>query len=457
MDGTDPVAIVDGNALVIGFGITGQAVAHALRSRGFSVVAVDEHPSDAVRTAAASLAVELVEAPSVSDLARLVEASDFVLPSPGIPEMHPVFGLAQSAGVPILSEFDLAGSWDQRPVVAITGTDGKTTVTTMVTEMLNRSHIAAIACGNTETPLVEAIADPLTEVFVVEASSFRLGTTRRFRPEVAVWLNFAPDHLDAHESLATYEAAKARIWRDLDADFGVAVANAADPVVLANRNADAHTVTFGGPGSDADVTVTDGTLYLADGTALVDVDELPRRLPHDITNALAAATAAMAAGANLDAVRSVLRSFSGLPHRVQLVAEAGGIRWFDDSKATTPHATLAAVSGFDSVVLVSGGRNKGLDLSILATTVPPVRGVIAIGEACDEVADVFEGLCEVVRIRTDMADAVAAAKSMAIPGDAVLLSPSCTSFDWFDSYGQRGDVFAAAARSHAAVDGGALR
>jgi UDP-N-acetylmuramoylalanine--D-glutamate ligase len=454
MEGSGPVAIEGGIALVVGFGITGQAVARSLRSRGITVVAVDEHPSGALRSAAASLAVELVEAPSVSDLARLVEASDFVLPSPGIPELHPVFEAARSARVPIVSEFDLAEAWDQRPVVAITGTDGKTTVTTMVTEMLNRSHIVAIACGNTETPLVEAIADPLTEVFVVEASSFRLATTRRFRPEVAVWLNFAPDHLDAHESLATYEAAKARIWRDLDADFGVAVANAADPVVLANRNADAHTVTFGGPGTDADATVTEGTLHLADGRVLVDVDELPRRLPHDVTNALAAATAAMAAGADLDAVRAVLRSFAGLPHRVQLVAEADGIRWFDDSKATTPHATLAAVSGFDSVVLVSGGRNKGLDLSVLASVVPPVRGVIAIGEACDEVAGVFEGICDVVRIRTDMADAVAAAGRMALPGDAILLSPSCTSFDWFDSYGQRGDVFTAAARSESGVDGG---
>ena len=454
MEDEEPFAIDGGHALIVGFGVTGQAVARALLTRGFFVTAVDEHPSAMVRAAAASLSVKLVEVPSAIDLARLVDASDFVLPSPGIPEVHPLFDAARKAGKPVLSEFDLAAAWDNRPVVAITGTDGKTTVTTMVAEMLDRSGIAAVACGNTETPLVEAIGDSSTEVFVVEASSFRLGTTRRFRPVAAVWLNFAPDHLDAHESLATYESAKARIWRDLDAEFGLAIANASDPVVLANRNADVHTVTFGGQGTDADATVVDGVMHLADGTPLVAIDELPRKLPHDITNGLAAATAAMAVGADIDAVRSVLRAFAGLPHRVQLVAEAGGIRWFDDSKATTPHATLAAVSGFESVVLLSGGRNKGLDLSVLAAAVPPIRGVIALGEAADEVARVFEGVCEVVRVTTDMTDAVAAATRMARPGDVVLLSPSCASFDWFDSYSHRGDAFTAAVRASIGGDGG---
>jgi UDP-N-acetylmuramoylalanine--D-glutamate ligase len=454
MDDEEPFASAGGHALIVGFGVTGQAVARALLARGFGVTAVDEHPSTAVQAAAASMAVKLVEAPSIIDLDRLVEESDFVLPSPGIPETHPLFSAAQKAAKPVLSEFDLAGAWDDRPVVAITGTDGKTTVTTMVAEMLNRSGIAAVACGNTETPLVEAIGESSTEVFVVEASSFRLGTTRRFRPAAAVWLNFAPDHLDAHESLATYEAAKAKIWRDLDADFGLAIANASDPVVLANRNADAHTVTFGGPGTAADATVVDGVMRLADGTSLVALDELPRQLPHDITNGLAAATAAMAVGADIDAVRSVLRSFAGLPHRVQLVAEADGIRWFDDSKATTPHATLAAVSGFESVILLSGGRNKGLDLSVLATAVPPIRGVIAIGEAADDVARVFDGSVEVVRVTTNMVDTVAAAQRMAKPGDVVLLSPSCASFDWFDSYSQRGDAFASAVRACVGNDSG---
>ena len=440
--------------VVIGLGVTGQAVVQALQAHGIAVSVVDDHPSDEVRAAAASLGVDLLEGLTELDLATVLAGSDALLPSPGVPDRHPAFVAAERAGVPVLSEFDLAARWDHRPIVAITGTDGKTTVTTMVTEMLTASGRRAVACGNTDTPLVEAIADPATEVFVVEASSFRLGHSRRFRPDVAVWLNFAPDHLDVHDSLSAYEAAKARIWSDLREGEGLAVANAEDPVVLANRNASADTVTFGLEGSDADATVVGGRLCLPDGTSILAVDELPRALPHDVANALAASVAAVAAGADLDAVRSVLRSFRGLPHRVQLVTDADGVRWYDDSKATTPHATLAAVSGFDSVVLLAGGRNKGLDLGPLADAVPPIRAAIAMGEAAEEVADALDGRCPVERVTTGMADVVAAAARLAAPGDAVLLSPGCTSFDWFRSYSERGDAFAAEVRALVGAGGG---
>jgi UDP-N-acetylmuramoylalanine--D-glutamate ligase len=446
---TDPTL---GRVVVLGLGVTGRAVGRALVEHGCHVVAVDDHPSEAVRAGAASLGVELVVAPSNEELAALVGGADALLPSPGVPDDHPAFAVAREAHVPVLSEFDLAARWDDRPLVAITGTDGKTTVTTMVTEMLTASGRAAVACGNTDTPLVEAVADPDVEVFVVEASSFRLGHSRRFLPSVAVWLNFAPDHLDVHSSLAAYEAAKARIWSDLAEGEGLAVANATDPVVLANRNPAIDTVTFGPEGSDADATVVGDELRLPDGTVLVEVGELPRALPHDVANALAASVAAIAAGADVDAVRSVLRSFGGLPHRVQLVAEAAGVAWYDDSKATTPHATLAAVAGFESVVLVAGGRNKGLDLSALADAVPPVRAAVAMGEAADEVAAALDGRCPTHRVTTDMDDVVARAGALARPGDTVLLSPGCTSFDWFGSYSERGDAFAASVRRRLATE-----
>lgn len=435
------------SALVVGFGVTGRAVAKAFLSRGIAVVAVDEHPTDAIRAEAASMGVELVESPSPQDLTRLVSGCDLVVPSPGLPETHVIFELANDAGSTIESEFDLADRWDSRPIVAITGTDGKTTVTTLVTAMLVASGKRAIACGNTETPLVEAIADPSVDVFVVEASSFRLATTRWFQPSVAVWLNFAPDHLDSHASLASYEAAKASIWAHVDPVEGVAIASATDPVVLANRNPELSTITFGGAGTDADATVIDGWLCLPDGTQLVSITELPRSFPHDITNALAASVAALAAGATVEGVRHTLRSFRGLSHRVQLVGEINSVRWYDDSKATTPHAVETALGAFESVVLIAGGRNKGLDLSALGAFVPPVRAVVAIGEAAEEVRSAFDSRCEVVAIETSLSDAVAAAAAFAQPGDVVLLSPGCTSFDWFTSYGQRGDEFAAAVRA----------
>jgi UDP-N-acetylmuramoylalanine--D-glutamate ligase len=451
-DASDDMALT--TAVVLGLGVTGRAVVAALQQHGVTVTVVDDHPSDDARAAAASLGVELLEAPSEQDLATVMADVDALLPSPGVPDRHPAFVAADRARVPVLSEFDLASRWDDRPIVAITGTDGKTTVTTMVTEMLDASGRRALACGNTDTPMVQAIADPTVEVFVVEASSFRLGHSRRFRPDVAVWLNFAPDHLDVHDSLSSYEAAKARIWADMGEDAGVAVLNAEDAVVLANRNPAVETVTFGAAGSGADATVVDGELCLPDGTVLVPVAELPRALPHDVANALAASVAALAAGAELEAVRSVLRGFRGLPHRVQLVVEADGVGWYDDSKATTPHATLAAVAGFESVVLIAGGRNKGLDLGVLAAAVPPIRAVVAMGEAADEVAAALEGRCPVERITTGMADVVAAAAGVARPGDAVLLSPGCTSFDWFTSYAERGDVFAAEVRALVGPAGG---
>lgn len=434
-------------AMVFGFGITGRAVARALLARGIEVVAVDEHPTDALRAEAASLGVTLVESPSTADLTRLLDGCDLVVPSPGVPESHPLFSLAEDLGIAVESEFDLADRWDSRPIVAITGTDGKTTVTTMVTAMLVASGLRAVACGNTETPLVEAIADPETQVFVVEASSFRLGTTRWFQPRVAVWLNFAPDHLDAHTSLATYEAAKASIWSALEPEAGIAIANAEDPVVMANVRPDARTITFGGAGSGAGATVVDGMLRLPDGTNLVSVDELPRSFPHDITNALAASLAALAAGATLDGIRHALRSFQGLGHRLQLVGTVGEVRWFDDSKATTPHAVESALEAFDSVVLIAGGRNKGLDLSVLADHVPPVRAVVAIGEAATEIADAFSGVCDVHVVSSSIGDAVSTAAAIASAGDVVVLSPGCASFDWFGSYSERGDRFADAVRS----------
>jgi UDP-N-acetylmuramoylalanine--D-glutamate ligase len=430
------------DVLVVGFGITGEAMARAVLARGGAVRATDDHPSAERRRRADLAGVDLLEAPDREQWRVLVEGRTAVLPAPGLPDAHPVFAAATEASVAVLSEFDLARFWDDRPILAITGTNGKTTVTTLVTEMMEASGLRAEAVGNTEVPLVTAIDDPATEVFVVEASSFRLGHTRRFEPTAATWLNFAPDHLDVHATLEGYEQAKARIWRDLGPDRGTAVANADDPTVMANRNSDARTVTFGlgGPGT-ADYTVDGSRLVGPAGDTIVEVGALFRALPHDLSNALAAAATAFAGGASSDGVRRALEGFRGLSHRVELVGEHDGVRWYDDSKATAPHATLAAVRGFDSVVLIAGGRNKGIDLGPLADAAPHVRSVVAIGDAAAEVADAFAGIRPVVRA-TSMADAVALAAEAARSGDAVVLSPGCASFDWYGSYAERGDDFA---------------
>jgi UDP-N-acetylmuramoylalanine--D-glutamate ligase len=447
-------------ALVVGLGVTGVAVARALIAHGHDVVAADDAPGPAARTAAQGLGLDVAEAPTADELAALVAGAEAVLPAPGLPARHPVFAAARAARVPILSEFDLAAWWDDRPLLAITGTDGKTTVTTLVRDMLVASGLAAVAVGNTPVPLVAAIDDPGTDVFVVEASSFRLAHSQRFAPAVGTWLNFAPDHLDSHPDMASYEAAKAGIWRDQSADQ-VAVGNADDAVVARHlAAARARPVTFA-LASDADFRLAGppapggrliGPVAGRGEVEIARVEDLARALPHDIANGLAAAATALAGGASVDGVRRGLREFRGLPHRVALVGEAGGVRFYDDSKATTPHAAAAAIAGFDSVVLIAGGRNKGLDLGLIAGSAGPIRAVVAIGEAAPEVAAAFAGVRPVTRAAS-MDEAVRAAIDLARPGDAVVLSPGCASFDWYGSYGERGDDFARAVREVAGVAG----
>jgi UDP-N-acetylmuramoylalanine--D-glutamate ligase len=428
-------------ALVVGLGVTGQAVAGALVRRGAEVVIVEDRPVDAHRATAAELGVDLVEAPDEARLQAALADVEVVLPSPGVPDRHPVFALAAAAGVPVRSEFDLAAEWDDRPLAAVTGTNGKTTVTHLVADMLRRSGIAAVEAGNVDVPLVAAIDDATADRFVVEASSFRLGHTHHWAPEVAAWLNFAPDHLDVHADLEAYEAAKARLWADQGPD-DVAVANGDDPVVLRHHGA-GRRLTFA-LATDADATVRDGELVVL-GQRLMPVAELGRRLRHDQANALAASLVALTSGATSAGVVAALAAFHGLPHRVQLVGQRDGVAWYDDSKATTPHATRAAVGAFPSVVLIAGGRNKGLDLSDLVGPAAHLRGVVAIGEAAGDVAVAVGGAAPVKEAAT-MDDAVADAAALAQPGDVVLLSPGCASFDWYSSYGARGDDFARAVR-----------
>lgn len=433
----DLPALLARPAVVIGLGITGRAVARALARRGHEVVLVDDRPGDEATALAEELGVTLEVAPDQARLEVLLGRAGVVVPAPGLPEAHAVFAAAAATGVPVVSELDLATLWDGRPCVAITGTDGKTTVTTLVVSMLRASGLTAVDAGNTDVPLVMAIDDPDVDVFVVEASSFRLAAVRAFRPRVGTWLNWAPDHLDVHHDLAGYQAAKARLWSTFT-KAELAVANADDPVVMAQTDGVPNVETFGL--ARADWRLLEGYLWTPDGTKLVAVGELYRAFPHDVANALAAAATAYGVGASLDGIRETLRNFRGLPHRVALVGEAGGVSWYDDSKATAPHATLAAVRGFESVVLIAGGRNKGLDLHELAEGAERLRAVVAIGDAAPEVEAVFTGVVP-VHTATSMDEAVAAARALAQPGDTVLLSPGCASFDWYRSYGERGDDF----------------
>ena len=398
-------------------------------------------------------ACRLVEGPDHDALTKLVDAADMVIPSPGVPAGHPVFALATAAGVPVISEIELAWRRLHRrgpgapTLVAVTGTNGKTTVVTLVTSMLNASGRRAVAGGNIGLPLIDAV-DTDVDVVVAEVSSFQLRFTDGFRPAVSCWLNAAEDHLDWHPSMADYLAAKARIWA-AQGPGDVAVVNLDDPIVYGAAVDGATGVPAGATRrtfsslrpADFRVARNPGRIAGPDGD-IVALDAMARTLPHDLSNAVAAAAVAASAGATARGSAEALSAFAGLPHRVQLVADSGGVRWYDDSKATTPASVLAAVAGFESVVLIAGGRNKGLDLGVLAAAVPPVRAVVAIGDARAEVEAAFAGIVA-VEAAASMAEAVGAARRLAAAGDAVLLSPGCASFDWYRSYSERGDDFAA--------------
>ncbi len=426
--------------LLWGFGATNEAVARAVMRRGGEVLVCDDRVDENLRERLDALGLKISEAPDEDSIRDLLRRCGAALPTPGLPERHPLFALAREGGTPILSEFDLAASWDSRPIAAVTGTNGKTTVTTIIADAL-ASRFDAVLAGNNDLPLVSAIEDDRAQAFVVEASSFRLGHSSRFSPKVAAWLNFAPDHLDVHDSLESYRNAKAAIWRN-HGPGSTAVVNEADGVVAFHSPKTATVRTFGRPDSDYS---TDGEAIYAFDELIIEVEHLRRRFPHDLLNATAAAACAIEAGAGREETRSSLQEFRGLPHRLELVAESAGVAWYNDSKATTPEAAASAAAAFDSVVLIAGGRSKGLDLSLLAAP-QAIRAVVAIGESAFDVAKLFEGRSP-VRVAADMPDAVGFAGNFANPGDAVLLSPGCASFDWYGSYSERGEDFSSAVRA----------
>lgn len=439
-----------GPVVVMGFGVTGRAVSRYLAARGEEVVVFDDAPSADGVAAAGALGVQLEETPPAAVLARRMSGARLLVPSPGVPVGHPVYEAAAAAGTPVRSEIELA--WEIRPaggpeLVAITGTNGKTTVTTLVTAMLQASGISAIAAGNIGVPLVEAVNSGV-DVCVAEVSSFQLQFTESFRPAVSCWLNLSPDHLDWHRTMGHYAAAKARIWRN-EGPGDTAVVNADDPLVSAAASSVPEgvcVVRFSLTGRDADYFF-DGDVLRGPGSApIIEAKELPRALPHDVANALAATAVAAAAGASAEGCEGALTGAPLLPHRVTLVGSGGGVDWYDDSKATTPASVIAAVAGFESVVLIAGGRNKGMDLGVLGSTVPPVRAVVAIGEAADDVRDAFRGLVPVSGA-SSMEEAISVASSASRPGDSILLSPGCASFDWYTSYAERGDHFASLVKS----------
>lgn len=446
------------SVLVFGMGVTGWALYRALSERAVRVVLADDRPIDSPADVPADVAAkprpQVVHVTDEATLARLLADVDAVAPSPGVPSHHRVFELARRASVANTGDFDVSAALDDRPIAAITGTNGKTTVVTLVTEMLNEAGICAVAAGNTEVPLVSAVSERRdAQVFVVEASSFRLERAQHFRPALAAWLNIAPDHLDHHGSYDAYFAAKARIFAGLAPD-GVAVVPAGLSR-LAAAAAGHRVLTFAASihepcdaQEQPDSAVADGWLTVG-GTRVAPVETLRRRGPHDLANAAASALIGSQMGASFDAIAKVLQRFEGLAHRMEVVREVDGVTFINDSKATTPHATAAALAGLTDAVLIAGGRNKLSDLSELRRVASSIKAAVAVGEAAAQVCAALADLVE-VHAASSMSDAVTQAAALASPGGTVVLSPACASFDAYASYAERGDHFKSCV---AALDG----
>jgi UDP-N-acetylmuramoylalanine--D-glutamate ligase len=432
--------VTEGRVLVVGLRTTGDAVVRHCARAGVPVTVVEDDPGqrgfDARVEEARTLGAEVLVAPAAGAWDDLVAGVDLVVPSPGVRPEHPVYAAAAAAGVPVRGDVDLGVELATAPVVAVTGTNGKSTVTSLTTAMLGESGMRAVAAGNIGHALLDVLAasGPPPDVLVVEVSSFQLhATTAAFRPQVAVLTNVAPDHVDWHGSFAEYRAAKAKVFAHQGPD-GVLVANADDPIVMElARGAPGVVRTFSGERLEPALSAA----VAARGWSA----------PHDRANVAAAAIAARVAGASSTGeVRAVAR-FARLHHRVEPVGKAGGVEYLDDSKATNPHATLAAVSGFDRVVLVAGGDSKGIDLGVLRAAAERLRAVVAIGTTPQEVEAVFAGAVPTVRAGS-MDDAVTRAAALAEPGDVVLLSPACASYGWYRNYEERGDDFRRAVREH---------
>ncbi len=440
---------------VLGLGMSGTAAARLARLRGGDVYASDAAGGPQQEAAAASLRAEGIEAETGRhDMGRIL-ASDLVVTSPGISPFSDVRSAVAAAGIRTVAEVELAFRDLRSRVIAITGTNGKTTATQLAAHLLARAGVRAEAVGNIGRPLSEtAMLGEQPEWVVVELSSFQLADLESFEAEIGVLLNLAPDHLDRYRDVQTYYADKARLF-EAGAPDARWVLNADDPGVieLAADVAGARYLfsvarevgrgAWRGPGGDLLGRLGDDPAATPERWA--GAADLPILGPHNAANALASCIVASLAGASTDTFADSLRAYRGLPHRLEPIGERAGVQWIDDSKATNVAATVAAIRSFSRpIVLLLGGRHKGEPYDAVADAARGrVRAVVAYGEAAPMIVADLQGAVETIRVESGMDAVVRAAASLARSGDVVLLAPACSSFDMFPNYAERGRAFAA--------------
>ena len=379
--------------------------------------------------------------------AELPAGVERIIASPGVADSHPLLAHARRQNIEIVSDIELFAREARAPFAAITGSNGKSTVTTLLHHMCRADGRNALAGGNLGEPALDLLAQPVPDIYVLELSSFQLQRTQCLPAVVAVLLNVSSDHLDWHSSVAEYRRAKYRIFREAKA----AVINRADAEASRLTTSLDRVISFGSDTPESGqygLRTKNGTTYLARGKKLLlDADELALVGTHNRLNALAALAAGELLGLSTPAMLQVLTEFPGLPHRMQLVARVAGVDYINDSKATNVAAAVASINSIEgSLVLIAGGDGKDSDFQDLAAAVDgKLRAAVMIGADAEKIALALDTVMP-VHFAADLRAAVRAAASYAETGDSVLLAPACASFDQFKNYGERGDVFAAAVR-----------
>ena len=435
--------------VVVGAARSGIAAAELLVRRGARVTLTDTRSSF---EQASHLRERGVELEVGGHRAATLEAAELIVASPGVALEQQVFDGARARGVEMIGELELASRWIKGPVIAVTGTKGKSTTTTVIGRMLHAAGREVLVGGNIGVPLSAQVDDSTeTTVHVVEVSSFQLETTTTFRPWIALWLNLAADHLDRHPSLEAYADAKARIFANqTPADW--AVVNADDRVVMEKAAHIAATRVLFSPSGEIEqgFVAEDGWILKRTSTGherLIPVSDVELAGRHMLHNVVAAAAVASIAGAGPSAMSDALRGFHGLEHVMEPVATVRGVRFVNDSKATNVEAARRSIESFDGpVVAIVGGQFKGGDLRELREPLAARGGsVIAIGEAAPLVHAALDGVIP-VRDASSMPEAVRTAYALAKGTGVVVLAPACASFDWFRDYAERGRVFKEAVR-----------
>jgi UDP-N-acetylmuramoylalanine--D-glutamate ligase len=435
--------------LVVGLGKSGISAAHFLRSLGARVTVSDSR--DAVALAA--------EIPALLDAGIMVETgghglltfrrSDLIVVSPGVPMDTPELKQVIAFGLPVIGELELAARFLKGKVIAITGSNGKTTTTTLVGEILKAAGKDTLVGGNIGLPVIELVGVSSEEsINVLEVSSFQLETVEEFHPWISVVLNITPDHLDRHGSFENYAAAKARITeRQEAADFLVLNAEDKATQMIAGKTR-AQVYWFSGrrPIKQGAFVHGESIVFIAKEGGrtepIMPVSEIPLKGAHNVENVLAAVCVARLAGVSAEVIRGTVRSFKAVAHRLEFVADVRGVAYYNDSKATNVDATMKAVASFDDGIhLILGGKDKDSDYTQMAALLRErVKVVYTIGSAAEKIEHQLRGVVKMKSAGT-MAVAVQDAAASAVPGDVVLLAPACSSFDQFDNYEHRGRVF----------------